>query len=224
MPKQLRFDLPSVPALGREDFFVSAANATAVALIETWETWPARKLVLAGPNGSGKSHLAHVWAELSGAKITQACELTESNVPDMAGSNIAIEDVEQICGNPALERALFHLHNFSHANRHSILFTSQNAPNFWKLGLPDLASRMQATPTCLLNEPDDDLLAAILMKLFSDRQLLPTPETVPFMTKRMPRSFDAAIRAVSALDDMSMASGRPINRALAARVLDNLPI
>ena len=48
MATQLSFDLPSKTALGREDFFVSPANAAAVALIESWPDWPSRKLLLTG--------------------------------------------------------------------------------------------------------------------------------------------------------------------------------
>jgi hypothetical protein len=66
-PQQLAFDLPARPALEREDFFVSVANAQAVALIEGWRDWPARKLALSGPRGAGKTHLAHVWAARAGA-------------------------------------------------------------------------------------------------------------------------------------------------------------
>ncbi|HAR51778.1 MAG TPA: chromosomal replication initiator DnaA, partial [Roseovarius nubinhibens] len=50
MSQQLSFDLPAVPAMGRDDFFVSASNAAAVAMIETWQSWPARKLMLRGPS------------------------------------------------------------------------------------------------------------------------------------------------------------------------------
>ena len=67
MAEQLSFDLPVRAALGREDFFVSPANAEAVAMVEGWQGWPSRKLVLTGPAGAGKTHLAHVWAGLAGA-------------------------------------------------------------------------------------------------------------------------------------------------------------
>ena len=72
MSRQLSFDLPALPALGRDDFFVSRSNAAAVAMIEGWQDWPARKLALIGPKGAGKTHLVHVWAGLSGGRIVAA--------------------------------------------------------------------------------------------------------------------------------------------------------
>ena len=40
MIRQLAFDLPARQAYRREDFFVSPANATALAAIDGWQGWP----------------------------------------------------------------------------------------------------------------------------------------------------------------------------------------
>ena len=61
MTRQLAFDLPGRVALGRENFFVSPANALAVAALDGWRDWPERRMLLFGPEGAGKTHLAHVW-------------------------------------------------------------------------------------------------------------------------------------------------------------------
>jgi chromosomal replication initiation ATPase DnaA len=211
-----------MPAQGRDDFYVSSANAVAVALIEGWHDWPARKLVLNGPPGSGKTHLAHVWRDLSGAVIIHASDLPGADIPALAESHIAIEEADTVAGVRAAEEALFHLHNLVLAEGNSMLLTARAAPNHWPLVLPDLASRMQATPTCTLKEPNDELLAAVLMKQMGDRQILPTPGTIPYLVRRMPRAFGDAGRVVAALDRLALERRRPVTRAIAAEVLDNL--
>ncbi|WP_243405013.1 chromosomal replication initiator DnaA [Pelagivirga sediminicola] len=221
-PRQLSLDLQTLPAVGREDFYVSSANATAVALIDGWQDWPARKLVLNGPAGAGKTHLAHVWSDLSGGAIVQAGDLAQADIPALASGHIAIEAADTIAGDPDAEEALFHLHNLALAEGHSLLITARAAPNHWPLVLPDLASRMQATPTCTLKEPDDELLAAVLMKQMGDRQILPTPGTIPYLVRRMPRAFGDAGRVVAALDKLALERRRPVTRALAAEVLDKM--
>ncbi|SLN29035.1 hypothetical protein ROG8370_01131 [Roseovarius gaetbuli] len=222
MAEQLSFDLPVRTALGREDFYVAPANAQAVAMIEDWQGWPSRKLVLAGPAGAGKTHLTHVWATLTGAKIIAARDLAEADIAGLASGPVAVEDADEIAGDAPGEEALFHLHNLTLAEGHSLLLTAETAPNFWPLALPDLASRMQATTLAHLRAPDDTLLAALLMKLFSDRQLSPNPEILPYLARRMDRSFDAARRLVATLDATALSTGRPINRAMAAKVLDKM--
>ncbi|SLN51628.1 Chromosomal replication initiator protein DnaA [Roseovarius albus] len=220
MAEQLSFDLPVRQALGREDFFVAPSNATAVAMIEGWYDWPARKLCLVGDPGSGKTHLTHVWAALSGAKIVRARSLVKENIPVLASGSVAVEDVCSIAGNLEIEEALFHLHNLTLAEGHSVLFTARKAPSRWSLALPDLASRMQGTPTITLGPPDDTLLSAVLMKHLSDRQLMPSPETIPYLARRIDRSFDAARQVIAQLDAYALQTGRPITRNMAAKLLD----
>ena len=220
MHRQLSFDLPVRAALGREDFFVAPANAMAVALIEGWRDWPGRKLVLEGPKGAGKTHLAHAWAQAAGARIVKARALAGADIPDLASGPVAVEDVPLIAGDTAAENALFHLHNLTLAEGHSLLLTADRPAAHWGLTLPDLASRMQGTQATRLEAPDDRLLTALLAKLFADRQLIPTPDTIPYLVTRMDRSFDSARQLVAALDAAALAQGRPINRKLAADVME----
>ncbi|MDX1821321.1 MAG: chromosomal replication initiator DnaA [Paracoccaceae bacterium] len=220
MHRQLSFDLPVRAALGREDFFVAPANAMAVALIEGWRDWPGRKLVLEGPKGAGKTHLAHVWAQASGARIIPARDLRDADIPTLATCPVAVEDVPLIAGDTAAENALFHLHNLTLAEGHSLLMTADRPAAHWGLTLPDLASRMQGTQATRLDTPDDRLLTVVLAKLFADRQLIPTPDTIPYLVARMDRSFDTARQMVAALDAAALAQGRPINRKLAADVME----
>lgn len=219
-PRQLSFDLPVRQALGRDDFFVSPANAAAVALIEGWQGWPARKLLLTGPEGAGKTHLAHVWAALSGATIIGAASLARADMPTLAAGHVVVEDAQGIAGDGPCEEALFHLHNLTLAEGHSLLITARGPARRWGLALPDLASRMEGTPAATLDAPDDDLLAAVLMKQMADRQLSPSPGTIPYLVRRIDRSFAAARDTVELLDKAALERHVPITRALAAKLLD----
>lgn len=220
MAEQLGFDLPSMPALGRADFMVAPSNAIAVAMIEGWQDWSGRKLVLTGPEGAGKTHLTHVWAALSGAKVVAANALDEARIPALVDGCVAVEDVPEIAQNPEAQTALFHLHNLVLAEGHSLLMTGSAAPNNWQLELPDLASRINGTQAARLDAPDDALLTAVLAKLFADRQIIAKPDLISYLTRRIDRSFAAARSVVAALDAASLAQKRPITRALAATVLD----
>lgn len=220
MPRQLSFDLPVREALGREDFFVSPANAGAVAMIEAWPDWPSRKLLLTGPEGAGKTHLAQVWAGLSQGRVVGAAELSTVDVPTLAQGPVAVEDADRIAGSADAEQALFHLHNLTLAEGHSMLITARTPPARWGLTLPDLASRMQGTTQADLELPDDTLLGAVLMKLMADRQLRPTFNLIPFLVRRIDRSFRAASEIVERLDNASLEQGAPINTRFAAKLLE----
>lgn len=220
MAEQLNLTLPVRTALGRDDFFVSPANAMALGLVDMWPDWPGGKLVLSGPAGSGKTHLTHVWAGISNACIVPATSLPDQDIPALATGPVAVEDVHLIAGDKAAQDALFHLHNLVLAERHTLLLTGAGEPKHWGLTLPDLMSRMQGTTVAALEQPDDTLLTVVMAKMFNDRQLTPPPDTLPFLIKNMDRSFEAARDLVERLDTLSLSEKRPITRALARRVLE----
>ena len=218
MTRQLSLDLPpGGAAMGEGDFFVSAANAQAHAMLTQAAPWPQGKLALVGPAGSGKTHLARIWAARSGAVILPAVAVAALTRPG-PGAAIAIEDAQTLPR--AAEEALFHLHNHLAATGGRLLLTADRPPVRWDIALPDLASRMQATTVVRLGDPDDALLFAVLAKLFADRQLAPEPGVVPWLVARIERSHAAATAAVEALDRAALDSGRAITRALARQVLD----
>jgi chromosomal replication initiation ATPase DnaA len=218
MALQLSFDLPAKTALGREDFFVSPANALAVAMISA-TSWPGNKLVLSGPAGAGKTHLAHVWAAETGGRIIQAADVRHEDVPNLARTPVAVEDVPMIADDLEQQKTLFHLHNLVLAEGNALLMTGRLAPNFWQLPLPDLQSRIEGAHHVALDPPDDALLGAVLAKLFVDRQLNPSPEVIAYLVKHMDRRFETAASVVAQLDQLALSEKRDITRALAVRVL-----
>lgn len=224
MSRQLAFDLAGRPSFARADFRVSQANALALRAVEGWADWPLGKLALVGPAGSGKTHLAHVWAAEAGAAVLPGAALVAADLPALAArGRVAVEDAAAVAGDGAAERALFHLHNMVLAEGGRLLLTARAAPARWAVALPDLASRLAATATAVLEPPDDALLAAVLAKHFADRQLTVAPGLIEWLVLRMERSLEAARDVVARLDARALAEGRAITPRLAAEVLDSPP-
>ena len=220
MSEQLILDLPVRTLRGRGDFFVSPANALALATLEAPQGWPDGKLVLTGAPGTGKSHLARVWADENQAQVLGAGELASLDPGLQCCAAVVVEDADRLAGQRPAELALFHLHNLVLAANGRLLLTARTPPNRWPLILPDLASRLQATACVTLEPPDDALLAAVLVKLFADRQIAVTPALIHFLVARMERSAAAAGALVARLDAAALARGRPVSRGLAAEILD----
>ncbi len=219
MPKQLYFDLPVRASLERGDFFVSDANATAVAAIDRPEDWPNGRLCLVGPKGSGKSHLANVWHLSTEAPIVSASSLAERDIPHLGDAPaVILEDIHLLPRDS--ERLAFHLINLAMAAGHRLLMTSRAAPSQLNVVLPDLASRLQASGVAQLDEPDDTLFAQLLVKLFADRQVNPEPALIPWLVARLERSFETAESVVDQLDRAALSEGRNITRTLARQLLD----
>lgn len=224
MIRQLAFDLPHREARDREHFFVSPANALALAAVEGWRGWPGGRLVLCGPEGSGKTHLVQVWQATlpAPAAVVAGAALARADLPALAASGaVAVEDAAAVAGDPAAETALFHLYNLLAQAGGLLLATAAAPPRDWGVALPDLASRMQGAALARLEPPDDALLSAVLAKLFADRQIAVSPALIPYLVARMDRSMAAARDLVARLDAAALARGQAVTRALAATVLDS---
>ena len=95
MTKQLAFDLPSRPALGKSDFFISDCNSMAVKLMEDWENWPNRQHILSGPAGSGKTHLALVWARAMSANVINISDVVNIDLQKAPSASFVIENMDE---------------------------------------------------------------------------------------------------------------------------------
>jgi DnaA regulatory inactivator Hda len=179
-------------------------------------------LVIFGPAGCGKTHLAQVWRARTNAPRIAPSDLKVEAVPDLLDKAraVVIDNAERGAGNAETERALFHLYNLARESGGHLLLTAETAPAHWNIRLPDLRSRMIAAPAVAVGLPDDALLAAILVKLFTDRQVRVGTDVIRFLVTHMERSFDAARRLVADLDAAALAARRRITVPLARRVLE----
>ena len=216
--RQLAFDLSRAPCYDANEFLVSASNAQAHAMVEGWPIWPERVCLLIGAAGSGKSHLGAIWAGRAQARtIRQAGDL---DVAAFAGPPIAlIEDCDRMGFD---ETELFHLINSAKEQAGWLLMTSRKPPDRWGVRTPDLLSRLRLAVATAIRQPDAQLLRAVLVKLFADRQIRIEEDVVRYAALHCEQSLDALRRFVSAVDDEALASGRRITRPLAVATIERL--
>ncbi|MDO5613500.1 MAG: DnaA/Hda family protein [Paracoccus sp. (in: a-proteobacteria)] len=224
MTRQIPLDLRTPPALTRGDFLLAAANRDALAMLDAPALWPQGRMLLVGPEGAGKSHIAAFWAAERDAPVIAADALADGSPEALLNSGaLVVEDAERVAARAADQTALFHLWNLAPARGALLLLTARTAPRDWGLTLPDLRSRMDAMTQVRLGAPDEDLLAAVLVKLCADRQLAMPPALIGWLVRRMDRDLGLARRLVAALDAAAFAAGGPVTRRMAADILDKMP-
>lgn len=218
--RQLAFGFDQRPSLSGDDFLVTAANRDAVAWLDAWPNWPAPALIIYGPPGSGKSHLGQVFRARANAGELSAATLGEEGFGDLlADAGECLIDNADTIRNP---EALFHLYNAVAAKGGHILMTARHAPAAWQITLLDLRSRLLSAPAVALGRPDDELIKAVLAKLFSDRQVRIDVDVVEYLARRMERSLTEAQRLVAAIDQAALAAHREVTVPFVRDVMQTL--
>jgi chromosomal replication initiation ATPase DnaA len=194
-PQQPPLPLAYAERRGLADFIVSASNRAAFDWLQDPSRWPMPRTLLIGPPAAGKSHLAAIFAEASAGRVIEDADTASDGEPLFHAWNAATPDAP-------------------------LLLTARRLPRFWAHQLPDLASRLAATPLVRVDDPDDALLAAVLEKRFADKGLRVGPEVIAWLVSRIERSFAAACDIADALDAAALAHRRNISIPLARDLLE----
>jgi len=191
-----QFALPlDWPAAETEnDFIVSPANIEAVRHLGHWSLWPVKATVLTGPRKSGRSFLGRIFAARSGANLIDG-------------------------GEEADQEALFHAWNRSLSDRRPLLIIADAPWANWDITLPDLRSRLAATPHVAIQEPDDVLMRGLLERLLVSRGIAFGSEVPDWIAQRIERSYVAIQRAIDVLDQAAWARKRRMSVAVARDAL-----
>ncbi len=209
--EQLSLGLPYRKAFGRQDFLLSPCNFEAVTWIDRFPEWPTESVLIYGESGSGKTHLASIFSayHLEAADIDM-----DTEIPDYV-MKVVIENIETATD----EIALLHALNGVMERGGYLLLTARKLPNF---ALPDLQSRINAMPKCHISYPDDELIYAVLVKAFYERQITVKPAVLEYAVKHMERTFAAAQKLVETADRLALAGGREITIPVVKQALEIL--
>ena len=184
------------------DFIVTAANAEAVRHLGHWSLWPVMATVLSGPRKSGRSFLGRIFAARAGATLVDG-------------------------GEQADQEELFHAWNRALSDRRPLLIIADSPCSMWDITLPDLRSRLAATPHIAIQQPDDALVRALLERLMASRGIAFGAELPEWIMRRIERSYVAIHRTIDVLDQAAWAKRRKIgvssarDALVAAKVIED---
>jgi chromosomal replication initiation ATPase DnaA len=131
--------------------------------------------LLIGPRKSGRSLLARIFAAKSGGRI--------------------FDDADR-----AKETDVFHAWNQAQQERRPLLIVAEAAPPIWDVRLPDLRSRLAASPLLDLGPPDDALMPQLIERAFERHLLHAKPDVIAWLARRIERSHVAILRVADVLE------------------------
>ena len=191
-----------------QDFYVSKSNYFAFNLINTWPKWEKNFLNICGDNFSGKSHLANIFLKkFKGIKINAHSFKNEHLNEIKVYENIILENFDLNIN----EVLIYSLFNTIDQDNKYLIINSTVPINEINFKLDDLKSRTKNCLFAKIEKPDDELMFALILKNFSDRQIVIDKKLIDFIIKRIDRSYDKIFEFIYKIDELSLKKKKPID-------------
>ena len=213
---QLFIKFENIKDYKKENFFVSTSNLEAFEILNSWPKWIKKFINLYGEKYSGKSHLARIFESKSTCLNISEKDFTEEIlIKFKTKQSLIIEDYQ----NNISENLLYSLINIVEQENKYLLITSEKPINEFNYKLNDLVSRLNNFLYIKLGAPDDELIYALIVKNFSDRQITIDKKLIDYIIKRIDRSYKSIFVFISKIDQLSLQKGKPINLEVIKKVL-----
>ena len=213
---QLFIKFENIKDYKKENFFVSTSNLEAFEILNNWPKWIKKFINLYGEKYSGKSHLAKIFELKSTClNISEKNFTEEILIKFKTKQSLIIEDYQ----NNISENLLYSLINIVEQENKYLLITSEKPINEFNYKLNDLVSRLNNFLYIKLGAPDDELIYALIVKNFSDRQIRIDKKLIDYIIKRIDRSYKSIFVFISKIDQLSLQKGKPINLEVIKKVL-----
>ena len=190
------------------DFYVSKSNYYAFQLIEKWPKWEKNILNIYGEKYSGKTHLSNIFLNKNGGIKVEEKEINNEIFKKFKlYENIIIDNYD----NKVDEKLIYSIFNLVDQDNKYLIINSINPINKIDFKLNDLKSRSKNCLFAQIENPDDELMFAIILKSFSDRQIQIDKKLIDFITKRIDRSYGKIADFIYKVDELSLKKRKAID-------------
>jgi len=198
------------------DFFVSKSNYYAFQLIEKWPKWEKNILNIFGEKFSGKTHLVNIFLNKNNGIKVQDNEINENVFKKLKlYENIIIDDFNNKCE----EKLMYSIFNLVDQDNKYLIINSINPISEINFELNDLKSRSKNCLFAKIDNPDDELMFAIILKSFSDRQIQVDKKLIDFIIKRIDRSYGKIADFIYKVDELSLKKKKAIDLKIIKEIL-----
>ncbi len=199
------------------DYYVSSSNYFAKNIIETWPKWEKKIVNLTGDKFSGKTHLSTIFKRKSDALYLYCKNINDQTLKEIKlSNNIIIEDLDENFD----EKLLYSIFNLVEQDNKYLLISSKKPIDTMKFSLPDLVSRLKNCIIAKIEPPDDDLIYAIILKSFSDRQIKLDNKIIDYIIKRIARSYGKMHEFIYNIDELSLKKKQSINFKIIKEIIN----
>jgi len=214
---QLLLDFDYEQNFKDDDFYVGKSNFYPFELISNWPKWEKNFLNISGERFSGKTHLTNIFLKKFNGIRIESNLLTDENLKIIKPyQNVVLEDLDLQVN----EKLMYSLFNIIDQDNKFLIITSLKPVAEINFKLEDLKSR---TKNCLLakiENPDDELMFALILKNLSDRQITLDKKLIDFIIKRVERSYGKIFEFIYKIDRISLKKKKSIDFKIIKEALE----
>jgi chromosomal replication initiation ATPase DnaA len=203
---QFIFDLETKINFSESDFFVNSTNKKAVDLVSLWPDWHNKAAIIYGESKSGKSHLGNIWMQRADATLIDLKNNDINNNKD-SKINYLIDNFSLIKQDQ--ENIILDIFNQCLFNNNYILFLCSEIKDI-NFKLKDLESRFNSIFSTIIEKPDDQIIEVLIIKYFSDHQVLITNDVIKYLSGRIERSYNDLFNMLNKINNLSLKNKQKI--------------
>ena len=217
MTEQQIFNFDSNLIHSEENFIKDSSNLEVVNYLSKFPKWENRFINLYGEKKSGKTFLLNIFKKKENFFYLNRDDEFEKDFDSLFLKEKLI--IDNISIN---ENKMFSLiNNFILHNKYLII-SSRVPITSLKLNLKDLKSRLSQFYLLEIKNPSDNLVYSLIMKFFSDNQVVIRKELIENIVKKIDRSYLRIDDFLTKLNKLSIVKKRKIDYKLINEVFDTM--
>ena len=190
------------------DFYVSKSNSQVFNFIKDWTKHNEKFLNIIGDEFSGKSHIINIFLEKNKALKIETKNLNDDFLKRTKFyDNLILEDLTSKVD----EKLFYSLINIVEAENKKLIITSRVPIVNINFNLEDLKSRSKNFFLTKIENPDDDLLFALILKNLSDRQISIDKKLIDYIIKRIDKSYSKISNYIYKIKQINLKKKRSID-------------
>ena len=200
------------------DFYVSKSNTHVFNLINNWSKRNEKFINIIGEKFCGKSHLINIFLEKNRGLKIDSNKLNNDFLKKIKFyKNIILEDLTLSIN----EKLFYSLINIVEVEDKNLIVTSDVSIVKLDFILSDLKSRSKNFTLANIENPDDDLIFALLLKNLSDRQISIDKKLIDYIIKRIDRSYSNISDFIYKIDELSLKKKKSIDFKIIKQALED---
>lgn len=215
MTEQRIFNFNNTKNFFEENLIRDTSNSNVLNFLDKFPNWETKLINIVGEKKSGKSFILQLFRKKNQFNYISNKEDFEKKYDELFLVDKLILDGFQIN-----EDKFFSLINHFILHKKYLIISSREPLTMLEIKLLDLKSRLKEFLLIEIQNPSDDLIYSLILKYFSDNQIVIKKDLVEYIVKKIDRSYSSIEKFLIKLNDQSIIKKKKIDYKLINEVLN----